>query len=153
MSTRALLCGLVIASGACGGDDGPAPRFAADYPARFVEVRGCRASADHDLRRIRVLADPAALAPYRTRATPFPAGAVVLKEEYDFADGECAGPVVSWTVMERLPTGTAPDRLDWAWQRVDPDRDVVSEDEPRCVGCHAACGVAPDGHDGTCAMP
>ena len=148
----ALAVATAVAAGCDGGDE-PAPAFPADYAATYVEVRGCRGSADHDLRRIRVLADPAALAPYQTRSAPFPPGAIVLKAEHDFADDDCTGPVVEWTVMTRLAAGTAPGLLDWSWQRVDGDRRVVSEDEPRCAGCHADCGGPPDGHDGTCAVP
>jgi hypothetical protein len=133
---------------ACGGDPAE-PGFPADYAASYGEVRDCRASADHDLNQIRVLADPAAMAAYLARDVDFPAGAIVLKEEYDFADDTCTGPIVQWTVMVRDPAGP----VGWRWQRVDADRDVVSEDEARCTTCHATCGVPPDGYLGTCAVP
>ena len=146
---------MVVVSG-CPGDDDPGidaePVFPADYAASYVEVRNCRGSGDHDLNNIRILADAAARAPYEDRATPFPEGAVVLKEEYDFGDPTCEGPLKQWTVMQKLESGSSPDTLDWAWQRVDEDRIVVEEDPPRCIGCHTSC-VAPDGYDGTCAMP
>jgi hypothetical protein len=138
----------VAAGAAC--DDEAVPSFPADYAASFVEVRDCRSSGDHELHRIRVLADPAALAIYTSRAARFPEGALVLKEEYDFADRDCSGPIVEWTVMRRRAGG---ERGGWAWQRVSAGRQVESEDDPRCIGCHAQCGVAPDGHDGTCAVP
>lgn len=144
---------MIVLAAACGGDDGAAPVFPADYAASYVEVRDCRTSADHDLGRIRILADPAALAPYRDRAAPFPAGAVVLKVEHDFGDTDCTGPITQWTVMERLADGDGATTLGWRWQRVDAGRGVVTEDEPRCIGCHTDCGVAPDGYLGTCAMP
>ena len=48
--------------------------------------------------------------------------------------------------MERTNAG-------WTFQRVNPDRTVESEDDSRCIGCHAECGVPPDGFDGTCAVP
>jgi hypothetical protein len=143
----AALCLLLAA---CADDPAPAPAFPADYAATFTEVRGCRPSADHDLHKIRVLADPAALDAYTTRAAPFPEGALVLKEEYDFTDDTCAGPVVEHTVMRRL---AGAENGGWAWQRVAPDRTVTSVDEARCIGCHAQCGRPPDGHDGTCAVP
>jgi hypothetical protein len=140
-----------VAAGATAGcDEAAAPSFPADYAASFTLVRGCRSSGDHELHRIRVLADPAALASYTSRAARFPEGAVVLKEEYDFADSDCRGPILEWTVMRRLAGG---ERGGWAWQRVSAGRQVESEDEPRCIGCHQQCGVAPDGHDGTCAVP
>lgn len=150
MATVRFAAAVVVLVAAC-GDGGPEPFFPADTSA-FVEVRGCRRSADHDLGYIRVLADPAALVPYRDRAAPFPAGAVVLKVEYDFADGTCAGPIRNFTAMRRDAVDD-PQRLGWSWQRVDADRAVESEDDGRCIGCHAQCGVAPDGYLGTCAVP
>jgi hypothetical protein len=135
------------------GDDGPAPDFPADYASSYVEVRNCRGSGDHDLNTIRILADPAARAAYEGRAVPFPAGAVVLKEEYGFGDTTCSGEIVQWTVMRKLDEGSSPETLGWAWQKVDAERRVVSEDEPRCIGCHQGCGVGPDGYDWTCAVP
>jgi hypothetical protein len=147
---------MVVVSG-CPGDDDPVvevdPFFAEDYAASYVEVRNCRGSGDHDLNNIRILADPAARSPYEDRAAPFPEGAIVLKEEYDFGDPTCEGAIEQWTVMQKLAAGSSPDTLDWAWQRVDDERIVVEEDPPRCIGCHTGCGVAPDGHDGTCAVP
>jgi hypothetical protein len=166
VSVRARLTALAVATvvvSGCPGDDDPAddstggsdaaPVFPSDYEATYVEVRNCRGSGDHDLNNIRILADPAARTPYEDRAAPFPDGAVVLKEEYDFGDTTCEGPLKQWTVMQKLAPGSSPDTLDWAWQRVDEDRIVVEEDPPRCIGCHTSCGVAPDGYEGTCAVP
>ncbi|MET0410867.1 MAG: hypothetical protein ABW217_06205, partial [Polyangiaceae bacterium] len=102
------LAGGVLAAGvlaACGSDDqgGPIAAFPASYAASFVEVRNCRSSGDHELHRVRVLADPAAAVVYQSRAGDFAEGALVLKEEYDFADTDCTGPVERWTVMVRRP--------------------------------------------------
>ena len=117
-------------------------------------MRDCRQSGGaHDINFIRVLADAQALAPYADRTAPFPVGAVVLKEEYEFGDSACAGPIKQWTVMVKTEPGASIDTLDWRWQRVSNLRDVVQEDAARCVGCHQGCGVAPDGYDGTCAVP
>ncbi len=124
--------------------------FRADYAATYTEVRNCRASSDHDLHRIKVLADPAALGPYQTRTAPFPVGAILLKAEYDFADITCTGPIVEWTVMQKL---AAPEDLGWVWQRVAADRSVTSENESLCITCHTDCGDAPEGYDGTCTVP
>lgn len=146
MRTRALCVLLLV--GACTGD--PEPVFPADYAASYTEVRDCRSSSDHDLHRIRVLASPDALGPYTTRTAAFPAGAIVLKAEYDFADVGCTGAPVEWTVMQKLAT---PEDLGWVWQRVGADRGVTTENDPLCITCHTSCGVAPDGYDGTCAMP
>ncbi len=138
----------VLASAACG--DEAAVELPADYGATFTEVRACRSSGDHELRSIRVLVDPRGLDTYRRRDGRFAEGVVVVKEEYEFGDRSCAGPIVEWTVMRRL---AGAEHGGWRWQRLDADRRVVSEDEPRCIGCHTACGQPPDGHDGTCAAP
>lgn len=157
-SSIALAALVVVAAcnGADGADDetaGDPPLFPADYAASYVEVRNCRGSGDHDLHNIQILADPAALGPYQSRVNPFPVGAILLKEEFDFGDLTCAGPIKQWTVMQRLAAGSSPDTLDWSWQRVDVDRKVVEVDTPRCISCHTGCGAPPDGYEGTCAMP
>ncbi|MFO7563906.1 MAG: cytochrome P460 family protein [Enhygromyxa sp.] len=149
-----LAVGLLTGCPSDDGDDaGPAPDFPADYASSYAEVRDCRPSGDHNLNTIRILASPEALAPYQERLEPFPVGAVVLKEEFDFGDSDCSGPIKRWTVMRRLETGSSPETLDWAWQDVDADRRVLEEDKPACIGCHQGCGVAPDGYDWTCAVP
>lgn len=140
---------LLVVAAAC-GDDGGTPVFPADYTTTYTEVRNCRSSSDHDLHRIRVLADPAALDPYRLRTSAFPVGSVVLKAEYDFADTSCAGPIIMWTAMQKQAT---PEDLGWVWQRVKADRSVETENDRLCIQCHTDCGVAPDGYDGTCTMP
>jgi hypothetical protein len=148
---------VALVATACPGDDGDdggvEPRFPEDYAASYTEVRNCRGSGDHDLNNIRILVDPAALTPYQWRQEPFPVGAVVLKEEYDFGDTSCSGALTQWTVMQKLADGSAPDTLDWAWQQVDAERRVVDEDTPRCIACHQGCGVAPDGYGWTCSIP
>jgi len=141
---RALLAVLLVT--ACTEE----PRFPSDYAASYTEVRDCRTSADHDLHRIRILADPAALSPYLDRTAAFPVGAVVLKEEYDFADTDCTGDIVEWTVMQKT-SGAA--RLGWDWQRVAADRGITTDNSSLCSNCHSQCGASPDGYDGTCAMP
>ena len=153
-ASLALLVGASVVMLACPAEEsGPAPFFPDDYDASFTEVRACRASGDHDLHNVRILADPAALAPYRERMSAFPTGALVLKEEYDFGDVDCTGDILQWTVMRRLEAGSSPDTLDWSWQRVDLERRVLEPDAKRCISCHQGCGVAPDGYEGTCAVP
>lgn len=155
-SRSAMVLTLVFAS-ACPADDtsdetGVEPDFPEDYESTYVEVRNCRGSGDHDLNNIRILASPTALEPYQGRVEPFPVDAIVLKEEYDFGDMTCSGPIKQWTVMRRLADKDSPDTLDWAWQTVDLQRQV-NEDATRCVNCHQGCGASPEGYDGTCAMP
>jgi hypothetical protein len=148
------LLGAALACGDDGGDgpSGVEPAFPAGYAASYSEVRDCRNSGDHELNRIRVLADASALAPYRDRDVDFPVGAVVLKEEHDFADTDCTGTPVRWTLMRRLAAGSSPQTLDWYWQDVDAERRVTSENDSRCIGCHTGCGVPPEGYQGTCTV-
>lgn len=143
---------LLCLAAACGGDEA-VPVFPADYASSYLEVRDCRTSADHDLGRVRVLADPAALEPYADRDAAFPPGAVVLKEEYEFDDTTCTGAIAGWTAMAWLGDDAPDSQLGWRWQRVDRDRAVVVENDERCSSCHAGCGIAPDGYLGTCAVP
>jgi hypothetical protein len=141
---------------ACGTDPDPpvdnAP-FPLSYRDSYMEVRNCRKSGDHELNYIRILADAAALEPYRMRMSSFPTGSIVLKEEFDFADDTCSGPIKQWTVMTKLAAGSSPSTLDWKWHRVNTARTIVETDPPRCIGCHTLCGVPPDGYEATCAVP
>jgi hypothetical protein len=130
---------------------GPTPLFPADYAASYVEVRDCRKSGDHELAWVRVLADPAALGPYVDREGGFPEDAVLLKEQYDFGDDSCSGPIAEWTVMAKRASAT--ERLGWRWQRVGSDRRVAESEGARCVTCHAGCQGFPVGYDFTCAEP
>lgn len=145
----------LLTGGACGSDGGSADPalFPADYAATYREVRNCRFSLEHDLIRVRVLAAPDAFTAYTGRAEAFPTGAIVLKEQYDESDTTCAGPIVSYTVMQKLPVGSAPADLDWSWQEADADLHSTGTDIKRCTQCHKDCGVAPDGYDGTCTVP
>ena len=125
----------------------PEPSFPADYTKTFSQVRNCRSSAEHDSHNIRILASPNAVSPYRDRDAGFPVGAVVLKEERDFGDLNCSGPILQWTVMKRQPDAG------WQWQSVSPERRVLTTNEGKCAACHARCGQPPDGFEGTCAVP
>jgi hypothetical protein len=142
---------LVLA--ACGGDDGGGepPVFPKTWASEYTEVRNCRFSLDHDLRRIRVLASADAVTAYQGRAAPFPVGSVVLKVEYDEDDMTCAKPPIGFTAMQRLPDGMDPVMLDWKWQELDGDSKQLT-DRPiaRCASCHTQCGKPPEGYLGTC---
>jgi hypothetical protein len=134
---------LLVALSACE----PEPSFPADYAKSYVQVRNCRPSAEHDSHNIRILASPSAVAPYRDRDAGFPSGAVVLKEERDFGDVDCSGPILQWTVMSLQPDAG------WHWQSVSPERRVLTTNAAKCVDCHSRCGQPPDGFEGTCAVP
>jgi len=155
VSRRAALAALVVVTFGCGDDGkGEPPLFPADYTATYQEVRNCRFSLDHDLLHIRVLAAPDALTPYVDRAAPFPTGAIVLKEQYGQDDTTCAGPLVNFTVMEKLDVASSPATLDWSWQKVGADRHTLKVDIKSCTSCHSDCGKpANNGYDGTCTVP
>ncbi|MBA3500701.1 MAG: cytochrome P460 family protein [Myxococcota bacterium] len=146
---------LSLALMACGGDgnSGPPPLFAENYATTYQQVRNCRNSLEHGLRRIRVVVDAAALTPYQDQVTPFPVGAVVLKVEYDDNDPMCTEDPIGFTVMKRLAEGTDPAMLDWAWQELDGDRKDIATPAMRCVRCHEECIAPPDGYVGTCTQP
>ena len=93
------------------------------------------------------------MTPYTGRGQPFPTGAIVLKEQYKNSDTSCAGPIVDFTVMQKLDVGSSPGTLDWSWQKVSGDHHTVNTDIGRCTDCHVACGKPPDGYDGTCTVP
>lgn len=149
----AVLGGVALLACSDGGGKEDVALFPADYALTYQEVRNCRMSLEHGFVPIRVLASPEALAPYRDRAAPFPAGAIVLKEEYLGGDSACADGPVRFTVMQKLPAGSAPDTIDWTWQEVSADRATATKDVLRCIGCHTDCGKPPDGYDGTCTVP
>jgi hypothetical protein len=136
-----------------GGEAKDDVAFPASYADSYVEVRDCRQSGDHDLNNIRVLVDSAASTAYEGRSEPFRTGSVVLKEEYEFDDVDCTGEIKQWTVMQKLEAGSSEETLDWTWQRVDRDRQLVGENNSRCVSCHTACQGNPTGYDSTCADP
>lgn len=144
----AALC--ILAS--CGTDDSEPALFAANYASTYTQVRNCRRSLDHDLTFIRVLASPDGFDAYSTRMSEFPPGAVVLKEQYDGDDMTCADEILTFTVMKKLPVGSSPETLDWAWQETDGDRKVLETNGRNCIRCHTPC-VAPDGYDRTCTVP
>lgn len=151
--TRFLFAALCVA--ACGGDpdpSGPPSLVPANYKATFTEVRDCRRSGDHDFNYIKIFADPTSLDAYMTRTGNIPEGGLLLKEQYDPSDETCEGPIMQWTLMKRLPVGTDPEALDYAWQRVYDTGEVI-ERYKGCFECHTTCGVPPDGFDGTCALP
>lgn len=147
-----VLCVVLFAACSDHQPEGEQSLIPSDYSS-FTEVRDCRSSGDHLLMKVRVLVNDAALGPYMNRDAPFPAGSIILKEEYDPADTTCSGPVENFTVMVKEPDGSFPATLDFQWQEVRPsDRMVITEDVKRCVSCHSNC-VAPEFFGYTCANP
>jgi hypothetical protein len=110
----------------------------AGYPKGFGEARACRASSEH-FPRIRILV-PAALASiYEGGPYPFPAGALVVKEEFE--DSACRA-LTGYTLMRKEAPGFDPAGGDWAYQRLDERRRVTADGRERtraCAACHARC--------------
>jgi len=153
-SLSAVLVALGIAA-ACGGDTeppGPEPAFPEDFLLNWEELRDCRHSHEHELRHIRVFADPLAAPSYRALSpeVPFPVGATLVKLEYDFAGCE-EQDLLEYTVMHKREPGFAPDANDWLWQRVSLDRQVIEHGAPmHCVFCHTVHCPPPYGYDLAC---
>lgn len=142
-------CALILFLCASCGDH--TPIIPEDYAVTFTEGRNCRESVDHDLENVHIFANALALDPYVNRNGPFPVGAMLVKEHYDWDDPTCAGDILQWTVMEKLMDGASPEHGDWRWQRVDRERNVVTQDDGRCFACHVDC-IEPDGYRTTCAV-
>ena len=117
--------------------------FPSDWETRYAEVRDCRRSPDHDLAYVRVFASPEAAPTYITRTGEFVEGAILVKPEY--ADDLCTD-FTGITTM-RHTAGS------WEFQETDTMGRVLPISTIRCGGCHASCGVPPDGYMGTCALP
>ncbi|MEZ4390802.1 MAG: cytochrome P460 family protein [Polyangiales bacterium] len=137
-----------FAAVSCGTDPpaGPTSLVPSDYATRFVEVRRCRGTVEHQpnpsgdvVRNIRVWINPESAQAYINNAATLPAGTVVVKEEFG---GSCnAADLLAWTVMRKEP-GFDPPRGDWHWQRVRAGAGVSEDGRVnRCISCHdtAAC--------------
>jgi hypothetical protein len=133
------------------GPEPPAPVFPPDAAQTWTEMRDCRFSHEHELRRIRVFANELAEGPYAalSEEVPYPVGAVLVKAEYD--DENCAE-LIGWTAMRKEPAGTWPEGNDWTWQDLDVAMNVEDEGSlPQCIGCHTDHCAPPFGYDLTCA--
>ena len=82
----------------------------------WSEERDCRFTHEHELRYIRVVADPGAREPYRALdpSTPYPVGATLVKLEYD--DENCTQ-LTGYTAMQKQEPGFSATGNDWRWQR------------------------------------
>ncbi len=144
--------GLLLALG-CGAEPAAPPvvqsLLPGDYDARFVQVRDCRDSNDHDLNRILVKVEAGLQERYERGPYPFPVGTVIVKEE--FADPGCAQRV-GWTLMYKEAPGYDARFGDWRWQRLDAAGNVKEDGKlARCAGCHAVASCRA--RDFACAEP
>jgi hypothetical protein len=141
--------GAAFDAGRDGGDDGVV--FPADFEARYLEMRDCRHSHEHELRYIRVFASESAQASYAALSpeAPYPPGATLVKIEYD---DEACSTELQYTAMQKLGAGENRAGGDWLWQRVSLEREVLEEGAPvRCINCHAVHCAPPYGYDLSCA--
>jgi len=141
--------------GGSGGRDASPPAekvvFPRDFEQRYVEMRDCRLSHEHELRYIRVLVDERAREPYAALSedAPYPVGATLVKPEYD--DEDCSV-VLGYTALQKLEPGASPDTGDWLWQKLTPEHELLHDEVPeRCIGCHEQHCAPPYGYDLTCA--
>lgn len=142
---------LTIACGDAPPQDVAPIAFPEDVTMKWLEMRDCRHSHEHDLLYIRVFASKSAREPYAALSpdVPYPVGAKLVKVEYD--DDQCAVPV-SYTAIEKLEKGTSPSGGDWLWQKLGVDHEVLETGAPsRCVTCHEVHCAPPNGYDLTCA--
>lgn len=128
----------LLAVVACAEVDRPEPRqvIPSDYKSHFVEVRNCRVSVEHGLEYVRIRTAPEHAAIYDSGPYPFPAGALVVKEQY--GDARCTQPT-GFTVM-RKESGSGGGDGEWAFFRLDRRERTVEHGRPTtCVSCHESC--------------
>ncbi len=117
-----------------------------DYRTHFVQVRGCRPSLDH-MMSIIVRTPPNLALVYDDGPYPFPAGSLVVAEQYD--DGLCTS-LTEYEVMRKEPGYDAAGG-DWHWFRLDSNLHILEAGKiARCASCHRDCGKT---RDGVCAQP
>jgi len=125
----------------------PEPVLPADYQTTFVEVRNCRSSIEHNSVFVVVRTAPAAAPIYQGGPFPFPAGTVVVQEEY--ADARCMQRT-RWTVMKKEGEGYDAAGGDWSWYTLDRFQRTIEKGKlAHCVRCHMECRA----RDFTCAAP
>ena len=132
--------------------------FPATYRDTFVVERECRLSSDHDLQMIRIFVDPTAAPTYAARDAAFPIGTLIVKEQYDFADDNCTGPILQWTAAQHVKESddVLTDHLGWVWQRINrrPHGVLSRRHLARCYGCHKDCtDPTMNGYRYTCSQP
>lgn len=136
-AVRLLLAALAVAS--CAEVDSPdATRVIPEgYKESFVEVLGCRSSVEHDLAYVVVRTAPELASIYRAGSGVFPAGALVIKEQY--TDARCQQ-LNAYTVMRKDDAGRVPEAGDWRFYKLDRRQRVLEQGKSsRCVACHQAC--------------
>lgn len=152
---RAFILLLSIASGGCedapSSPDSDSDAITVELISTWAEMRDCRHSHEHELRFIRVLANPEAELPYAelSPATPYPVGSRLIKLEYD--DDACSD-LLGYTLLEKLEPGALPEAGDWNWVELDTELRVMEQGAlPGCINCHAVHCHPPFGFDLTCA--
>jgi hypothetical protein len=127
----------------------PEPLLTEADRARLVMVRPCRSSVEHPFTHVVVKVEPTLVERYDKGPFPFPAGALVVKDE--FSDAGCRTPSGA-TLMRKEPAGYHPSFGDWRWQRLDPAGRVLEDGKVAgCASCHA--GPACRARDFVCSEP
>jgi hypothetical protein len=127
----------------CAQVDSPNPEVVlpVDYLTSFVSVRACRPSLDH-MTAIVVRVPPAVVPIYDQGPYPFPAGTLLVKEQY--RDPQCMD-LTEYDIMKKRDAGYDAAGADWQYYRLDERQHVLETGKvPRCVSCHRSCGAARD---------
>ena len=143
-----ILSGLFLL--ACDPDAGePEHIYPDDWTSAYLEVRGCRASPDHDLEYVSLWIDPASKPLWDTCVDAFPEGdstctelfpdgATFLKPQY--LDPACTQ-LARLSIARKAPGFASAGG--WHWQEVLYQNDVprVSQDGAiaKCARCHETC--------------
>lgn len=151
----------LLAAAAAGCDDGGEPAIESvvppDFETRWVELRDCRQSIEHELEYVRLLADADTAAMYARCVVesspcsePFATGATLVKPHY--RDAQCTE-LTGYTAARREAPGESDDASGWRWQVLDADGHVERDGElADCVSCHTTlCGPGA-GYDLRCVM-
>ena len=133
---------VAVVLAACAEVDSPSPKMVlpGDYRTAFVPVRRCGPGNEHGLISVVVRMRDQQAATYDNGPYPFPAGALIVKEEY--RDNECTD-LLGYTAMRKEAAGYFPDGGDWQWFKLDAYGTVVTDGPQKsCAQCHTQkCGA------------
>ena len=131
---------LALLTSACGSDEfsyEAGSYFAEDWAKSYTKVVSCKKSPTHGGDFVEIWADSQGAPLYGDLAAMTPQGTVVIKPQY--SDDKCSQ-LSAITVMRKGAPGTAADKGDWEYQRVNGTGSIEAEGQVgACVSCHAGC--------------
>jgi hypothetical protein len=155
-AARILGAGLVLV--ACSSDPAPSNLVfdLQDVDTTFQEVVPCKQSHEHDLRYVRIFADPVSAPLFETcvlnantercPVETFPEGALFVKYEYEYV-GCKEQDLVSYTATLKLAPGSYPAGKERASKSLRLEADGAP---PVCLTCHINHCAVPKGFDMRC---